>query len=107
MADPDQDIIRGTADVLADLGSATSPQFRTKAALVDQIRLALRENGLTQTQGARVIGINKSEMSRLLNGKFHLFSVDRLMRALVTLDVEVAITVRRRGSSTGETIEIV
>lgn len=107
MADAEDGTIPGTADGPAGPGPAASPHLKTKSALVDEIRSAMRAQGITQTQAAKVIGLNKSEMSRLLNGKHHLFSVHRLLRALINLDMEVVITVRPRGAMGGKRIKLV
>jgi len=55
---------------------------------------------LSREQAAKVVGDAASQMSRLMQGHFHEFSADRLIRFLLKLGTDVTITLthpRRRG----------
>lgn len=98
----DVTVMEGSGDALADLGF--SAEHRLKAGLVTRLRSAFEERGLSQSQGAKIVSISQPELSRLFRGQFSDISAARLMSALTKLDLEVAVTVRRRGEASVETI---
>jgi predicted XRE-type DNA-binding protein len=48
---------------------------------------------LKQVEAARLFGVKRPGISKMLRGEFRRFSVERLMRFLVALDQNVAIVV--------------
>jgi predicted XRE-type DNA-binding protein len=89
-------IERGSGNVFADLGFEDAGQLLAKAQLVAAISEAMEATGITQTELARLAGIDQPKVSRLLRGLTDGFSSDRLMRILTSLDQDVNITVRPR-----------
>jgi predicted XRE-type DNA-binding protein len=87
-------VVRSTGNVYADIGIKNADEHSLKAELVHQIAAALREEELTQKDAARRLGIAQPDVSRMLNGHFRQFSVERLMRFLVALGQDVKIVVR-------------
>ena len=53
-----------------------------------------RKHGLTQTMAANIVGDAATQFSRLCNGHYGEFSIDRLFGFVVELGGEVAIAVR-------------
>jgi predicted XRE-type DNA-binding protein len=98
----DETVTHGSGDVFADLGFPVAHGL--KAGLVSRLQRAVRERGLTQTQAAEVVGLTQADLSRLFSGKFSNVSVERLMNALAKLDLDIDVTVRRKGEAAGETI---
>ena len=94
------DIVKGSGNVFADLGFADPETHALKAELVRSIAALLKQEGLTQADAAKRMGVSQPDISRLLKGQFRPFSLERLMRFLNALgqDVEIAVKapVRRR-----------
>ena len=90
-------VLRGTANVFADLGFADAETHLLKAQLVTRIQRAINAQELTQVAAAKVMGLSQPDVSRLLNGQFRDMSVERLMRLLIRLGCDVDITIRNRG----------
>ncbi len=88
-----------SGNVFADLGLADSGEHLIKAGLVVKIDRTIRQRRLTQTAAAVLMGIDQPKVSAMLAGQFRGYSVERLMRFLVTLghDVEIVVKPRKRG----------
>ena len=86
-------ITRGSGNVYADIGVKNAEEHAIKAELVHQIAAILKDEGLTQVDTARRLGIAQPDVSRMLNGHFRQFSVERLMRFLVALGRNIEIVV--------------
>lgn len=95
--DRETDIVRGTANVFADLGYADAETHLLKAKLVTRIPGAINAQKLTQVAAAKLMGLSQPDVSRLLNGQFRDVSVERLMRLLTRLGCDVDITIRKHG----------
>ncbi|HJQ60345.1 MAG TPA: helix-turn-helix transcriptional regulator [Vineibacter sp.] len=86
-------ITKGSSNVYADIGVKNAKEHAIKAELVHQIAAILKDVGLTQADVARRLGVAQPDVSRMLNGHFRQFSVERLMRFLVALGRNVEIVV--------------
>lgn len=91
------DIVRGTANVFADLGFVDAETHLLKAGLVSRIQDAITGQKLTQVSAAQRMGLSQPDVSRLLNGQFREVSVERLLRLLIRLGCDIDITVRKHG----------
>jgi predicted XRE-type DNA-binding protein len=80
-----------------------------KAELLRQIAARLEAEGLTQTAAAERLGISQPDVSRMLSGNFRQFSVERLMRFLVTLgqDIEIRVRPAQTSRSKGARITVI
>ena len=86
--------VRSSSDnVFADLGLANSDELLIKAELVRQITHLIAAANLTQTETARLLGVDQPKISALLHGKLSEFSTDRLFRFLNALGSDVEIRV--------------
>jgi predicted XRE-type DNA-binding protein len=65
-----------------------------KTELLRQIAAQLEAEGSTQTASAQRLGISQPDVSRMLSGSSRQFSVERLMRFLVTLGQDIEIRVQ-------------
>lgn len=97
---------RSSGNVFADLGMPQPEEHKLKAGLVAKLSNVIAERGLPQTAAAELTGISQPDLSKVLRGRFRDFSVDRLIRAIIHLDSEVEITVRREGREVGEPIHV-
>jgi predicted XRE-type DNA-binding protein len=97
---------RGSGNVFADLGIPNPDLALVKAELVQRIRDLIAERKLTQTQAARLLGLDQPKVSTLVRGRVEGYSIDRLLRFLNALGQRVEITVRPagKGSKTGAVV---
>jgi predicted XRE-type DNA-binding protein len=89
------DIVKGSDNVFADLGSADAETRALKAALVRRIANPIKQERLTQAAGAQRMETSQPDVSRMLKGQFRPFSLKRLMPFLNALGQDVEIAVRR------------
>jgi predicted XRE-type DNA-binding protein len=85
---------RGSGNAFADLGFEHPEEEKLKAQLVREIRAIIKRRRLTQTKAATLLGLKQPDVSALLNGRVHKFSLERLLRCVRRLDQDVAIVVR-------------
>jgi predicted XRE-type DNA-binding protein len=92
--------------VFADLGIPNTALALVKAELVQRIRDLIAERKLTQTQEARLLGLDQPKVSALVRGRVQGYSIDRLLRFLNALGQRVEIAVRPdgKGSKTGAVV---
>jgi predicted XRE-type DNA-binding protein len=70
-----------------------------KAQLVREIRDILKRRRLTQAKAAELLGLKQPDVSTLLTGRVHKFSLERLLRCLRRLDRDVVMVIRpKRGA---------
>lgn len=83
-------------NVFADLGLDDTDQLLTRAKLGHSVRIILKEKGLKQHAIAHLLKIDQAEVSKLMNGKYHLFSEGRLFGFLNRLDQKVTVQISPR-----------
>lgn len=84
----------GSGNIFADLGLPDAKAHLLKAQIVSEIYRLAAVRKLTQAQAGVRMGISQPEVSRLFNGHFREYSVDRLMAFLTAFDRDVEIVVR-------------
>lgn len=84
----------GGSNVFADIGVPNAEEHLVKAKLVFKIQTIIKRRGLTQAEAAGLFGVRQPDVSKMVRGEFRQFSVERLMRFLVTLNQDVEIVVR-------------
>jgi predicted XRE-type DNA-binding protein len=98
-ADRDDEIIRGTSNVFADLGYADSTERQARLRLALALNRVLEQRSLTQAEAAKLLGVSQPKVSALRNYKLAGFSVERLMTFLTALDRDVRIVIRQKPRS--------
>jgi predicted XRE-type DNA-binding protein len=83
----------GSGNVFADIGVADPEVALAKAKIVQQIDACIQSRGLTQKQAGVLLGLDQSNLSRLLRGRVKGFTLDRLVKFLNLLDLDVEINV--------------
>ena len=87
---------QSSGNVFQDIGFSDVEAEREllKADLAFEIHTILEGRKLTQAKAGEILGIDPSDMSRLKNGDFDRFSVERLLTFLNRLNrnVEIHIT---------------
>ena len=81
-----------SGNVFADLGLPDADDLLAKANLALHIRRVIETRTLTQTQAAKLLGIDQPKVSSIINGRVDGFSTDRLMRFLNDLGCDVQIS---------------
>lgn len=84
-----------SGNVFADLGLDDADELYTRAALGAQVVTILKEEGYTQAEASRLLGIKQPEVSALMCAKFHRFSQERLIGFLNKLNLKVTIQISR------------
>jgi predicted XRE-type DNA-binding protein len=85
---------RGTTDVFHDLGLPDADELLAKSKLARAITAAIKGRKISQSQLARLTGIDQPKISNLMQGRISGFSSDRLMHILLKLDQDVVIFIR-------------
>jgi predicted XRE-type DNA-binding protein len=91
--DPEYEI--GSGNVFADLELDDADELLTRAQLGHTVRLLVRQRKLKQREIATLLDIDQAEVSRLMNGQYHLFAEGRLFAFLKCLEQKVTIQVSR------------
>jgi predicted XRE-type DNA-binding protein len=92
------EITIGSDNVFADLGLENAEEMLIKAKLARQIYVCITDRKLSQTEAAKILGIDQPKVSNLINGKLAAFSIERLFRFLNALDRDVEITIKAKSS---------
>ena len=67
----------------------------------------MKDRGLKQAEAADLLGVKQPDVSKMLRGDFRQFSVERLLRFLVSLDQDVEIVVKpHRGRGDAATLHV-
>lgn len=77
----DARITESSGNVFLDLGfpPEEAALLAMRADLMAKLRLTINENGWTQAEAAKVLGIAQSRVSDLVRGKWERFSLDMLI----------------------------
>lgn len=87
-------VTKSTGNVFADLRVRGAEEALAKAKLAHAISAIVNRQHLTQREAARRLGIDQPKVSALVRGRLEGFSIDRLIRFLVTLDQDVDIVIK-------------
>ena len=85
---------QGTANVLVDLGFDDADELSAKAALALKLNQLIDKRELNQTEAAAITGMTQPKVSQVRRYKLQNISLERMMRALVSLDQHVEIVVQ-------------
>lgn len=83
-----------TGSIFEDATLGFSPEHRIKAELVDEIGRRIAADRMTQAVAAERMGIGQPDLSKIMNGKFRGYSVDRIAGMLGRLGYGVDIVLR-------------
>ena len=106
MSDPQEEagFVISSGNVFADLGLPNADEELAKAKMALALRQRTQALGLTQTAAADLLGTDQGKVSNLMRGKIGGFTLDRLVRFLNALEMDVHISVepaqnRQRGKT--------
>lgn len=89
------DFENSSGNVFADLGLEDANELYTRAALGAQVVTIIKDEGYTQAETSKLLGIKQSEVSALMCARFHRFSQERLIGFLNKLNLKVTIQISR------------
>ena len=85
---------RSSGNVFADLGFDNPEEELLKAQLVREIRDIIKRRRMTQAKAAGRLGLKQPDVSALVTGRVHKFSLERLLRCVRRLDQDVTLVIR-------------
>lgn len=97
MSDEELEILRGTDNPFADAGLPHADTELMKTDLATEIVRILRERNLGGASSAGLAGVTEADISRIRKASLDRFTIDRLVKILNRLDVEVTVRTRTRG----------
>ena len=80
-----------SGNVFEDLNLPDAEELLLKAKLGYEVFQIIEERKLTQKEAAKILGVKQPEISRLKNGKFNHYSVERLLTFLTLLNHDIEI----------------
>lgn len=89
-----------SGNVFADVGLPNPILHAAKAQLVQGIARLLEARKLSQKDAAALLEVSQPDVSRMLRGEFSRFTIDRLTRFLLRLDLDVEIKVANKRDNT-------
>ena len=98
-ANRDDEVVRGSGNVFADLGFPDAAERQAKLRLAFALNQVLDERKLSQAEAAKVLGVGQPKVSALRRYKLSGFSVERLMTLLTALDRDVEIVIKQKPRS--------
>ena len=97
-----------SGNVYADLGFPEPAEARAKAELAWKITVLIERKGLDRAAAARLLGIDRADLSRLIEGQLSAFPMEVLMGFMLKLDQDVEIRVKEhRSTDVSPGIEVV
>jgi predicted XRE-type DNA-binding protein len=82
-----------SGNVFADMGLADADELLARTQLGSLVRQVILTRGLSQYDAGMLLGLKQPEVSRLMNGRYHLFSEQRLFGFLNRLNHKIMIQV--------------
>jgi predicted XRE-type DNA-binding protein len=72
---------------------AEAENMKVRSALMIALMQHIRENGWTQTEAAKRLGVTQPRVSDLLRGKINLFGIDTLINMVAAVGLRVDVRV--------------
>lgn len=88
------EMTRSSGNVFKDLGYVNPDEHLLKAKFALVINNIIKEKNYTQTEAARILGIDQPKVSRLLRGVLSGFSIDKLMIFLISLNQDIEVNIK-------------
>jgi len=81
-------------DAITD-APAEAENMKLRSSLMTALRAHIEQEGLSQSQAARVFGVTQPRISDLVRGKIDLFSLDTLVNMLAAAGLHVEVQVAK------------
>jgi predicted XRE-type DNA-binding protein len=91
---------KSSGNVFLDIGidEAEAGELVVKADLISLLRKEIARRGISQTDAAKLCGVDQPTMSKVMNGRLDSITIDRLAKWAVCLGYNLEIKVRRMAS---------
>ncbi len=88
---------RSSGNVFRDIGfdAVEAGELAAKADLIALLRREIGRRSLTQSEAAKLCGVDQPTLSKVMNGRLESVTIDRLAKWIVCLGCNVEISVRR------------
>ena len=83
-----------SGNIFKDLGFPNPDEELVKVKLASKINRLIADQGRTQKEASELLGISRSKMTSLRNGRLGQFSIDLLFYLLGKLDYDEVITMK-------------
>ena len=83
-----------SGNIFKDLGFPNPDEELAKVNLASKINRLIADQGMTQKEPSEFLGISRSKMTSLRNGRLGQFSIDLLFSLLGKLDYDEVITMK-------------
>ena len=98
----EEEEIRGYTNVFEALDLPDPELLQAKSHLSIALDVRMRDLGLTQAEAAERAGLTQSDVSLIIRGRLARFSLERLMRAVNALGMDVEVVVHPPGEGAGQ-----
>jgi len=90
-------ITASSGDIFKDVGFSPreSEKLNIKSKLMSEIESYIKDNGLTQEQAAKLMGVTRPRISDVIRGKIDKFTIDALVDMLAKAGHHIVVTVDR------------
>ena len=83
-----------SGNIFKDLGFPNPDKELAKVTLASKINRLIADQGMNQKEASEFLGISRSKMTSLRNGRLGKFSIDLLVSLLGKLDYDEVITMK-------------
>jgi predicted XRE-type DNA-binding protein len=80
-------------NIFEDLNTPDAENEKLRLSLLAAIREWVSSSGLTQTEAAAAMGVKQPTLNDAIKGRYHKFTIDRLVRMLSSVGKRVNITI--------------
>ena len=80
-------------NIFADLNIPDAENEKLRLDLLVAIRKWVSSSGLTQTEAAAAMGVKQPTLNDAIKGRYHKFTIDRLVRMLSSVGKQINIIV--------------
>jgi len=94
------EITESSGNVYADLGFKNPEEMMAKANLAILISGTIKKRKLKQKKAAELMGIDQPKVSAILRGRLSGFTIERLMRFLMALGMDIIIEAKPHAKRT-------
>jgi predicted XRE-type DNA-binding protein len=96
-----------SGNVFADLDLPDADELFAKGQLLIIVRSKIIDLGLSQSDAAKMLGIDRADVSNIINGKLRSVSIERLSGLLNKLGEDVEIRVHPKSGEQARTFVVV
>lgn len=92
-------VTKGNDNIFAEIGVPEPKATLIRSQIMSRITEIIKERGLNQTQAGKILGLDQSRVSQLMNGKLSLFSHEHLYKLLNSLEQDVEIIIKPKSEN--------